>query len=784
MANTNREQYLAYQREYTKTKRENKPQYDKEYRERNKEKIRERRKKFREENKELVAAQQRERHKRWYEKNKEKVMENQREYVKKNRTRVRNRGYDYHLKTNYGMPIEEYRKIAEMQEYKCKICSREFMRDIEMDKETKYSRLVVDHNHDTGAIRGLLCHKCNLGLGMFQDDLQLLLKAYDYLKTVLNVIIISLFVIVLTEKSSNSQALGPEHANNPSAHHPKLHASSHSSGGDDEVKAENLGTACTVDKVLKSNGNGTWACGTDNGTSSSASFVTTVSETSLSNEKVLGTAVIKTGPDASKGTTSGIAGGLYFSTDTNKNKLYRDDGSNYQEAHAVADWVQAVGSDLTCGATNAGKIWTYSSNLKFCDNTATPTIHSLISPTSSGTSGQPLLSQGAGIDPAWGTLGLTYGGTNATITAVAGGITYSTASALGVGSAGTTGQALISGGTGAPTWFNPTAKSILFAGTGGILSSDASNFVYDSSSKRVGVGISSPNAALDIEVSSAASPLDIRLQNTSTAASANGVRFYGIADGNNNTGDVFSLYTIKNGGAGEKSWSFGVDTSDSSAFKVNSGATLGATSDGIKMLPSGAVSFPGGILNLPNSGTLPATCTAGDIYVDTSKAVGRKVYYCDSTNTWKLIGGTAQIVTASAIADADLIAISAGTANILAFGVVGNADDQDATAGESVAVRVSDLTNDPVFAPGTLSYCGMSFTGGAGSQTETMTIYVNGAATSVTCTTASATSSSCSDTTHTATIGGSGQGVAVRIDGGGTTTVKSIIVNCLYIPSV
>ena len=56
-----------------------------------------------------------------------------------------------------------------------------------------------------------------------------------------------------------------------------------------------------------------------------------------------------------------------------------------------------------------------------------------------------------------GQVGLSNGGTNANLTAVAGGIVYSGASALAISAAGTTGQVLTSNGSGAPTWSTPTA---------------------------------------------------------------------------------------------------------------------------------------------------------------------------------------------------------------------------------------------------------------------------------------------------------------------------------------
>lgn len=73
----------------------------------------------------------------------------------------------------YRLTFEEYNKLLKEQNYKCKICNT----SIENTSEAQ-----VDHCHDTGKIRGLLCRKCNVGLGCFQDNLDLFRKAMEYLE--------------------------------------------------------------------------------------------------------------------------------------------------------------------------------------------------------------------------------------------------------------------------------------------------------------------------------------------------------------------------------------------------------------------------------------------------------------------------------------------------------------------------------------------------------------------------------------------------------------------------
>lgn len=81
-----------------------------------------------------------------------------------------------HLRRTYGMTIEEYESIYKIQNGCCGICGA---KEIEAPRKV----LVVDHCHETERIRGLLCDRCNLGIGMLGDNLQSLQRAVEYLET-------------------------------------------------------------------------------------------------------------------------------------------------------------------------------------------------------------------------------------------------------------------------------------------------------------------------------------------------------------------------------------------------------------------------------------------------------------------------------------------------------------------------------------------------------------------------------------------------------------------------
>lgn len=70
--------------------------------------------------------------------------------------------------SRYGITIEEARQLRAGTRA-CEICNRT-------------RKLEVDHDHATGAVRGLLCGRCNKAIGMFKDSEELMLKAIEYLK--------------------------------------------------------------------------------------------------------------------------------------------------------------------------------------------------------------------------------------------------------------------------------------------------------------------------------------------------------------------------------------------------------------------------------------------------------------------------------------------------------------------------------------------------------------------------------------------------------------------------
>lgn len=83
--------------------------------------------------------------------------------------------FNSHIVRKYGITKEEYLAKLEAQDGKCAICRQP------PEVGNAKQRLHVDHNHESGEVRGLLCFACNSGIGQFKESLQLLNLAANYI---------------------------------------------------------------------------------------------------------------------------------------------------------------------------------------------------------------------------------------------------------------------------------------------------------------------------------------------------------------------------------------------------------------------------------------------------------------------------------------------------------------------------------------------------------------------------------------------------------------------------
>jgi len=98
-----------------------------------------------------------------------------RQRYRTHRSEVRRHHRNSYLRTTYGIEPEEYdRRLAEQGD-RCAVCPA-----TEPGRGKKY--FPVDHCHETGRIRGLLCDRCNRAIGLLRDDPDLLETAARYLR--------------------------------------------------------------------------------------------------------------------------------------------------------------------------------------------------------------------------------------------------------------------------------------------------------------------------------------------------------------------------------------------------------------------------------------------------------------------------------------------------------------------------------------------------------------------------------------------------------------------------
>jgi len=153
---------------------------NKKYREANREKLREAAKIYQRQNRDRINAYVRE--------DRKKNPEKYREYEKKLREKYGERANTLDIVNYFKLTMEEYENLFLTHNNLCAICKKP---EIKKSRTPgKICRLAVDHCHfcwEKGtkgikATRGLLCHECNIGIGKFKDNIELLEKAVEYLK--------------------------------------------------------------------------------------------------------------------------------------------------------------------------------------------------------------------------------------------------------------------------------------------------------------------------------------------------------------------------------------------------------------------------------------------------------------------------------------------------------------------------------------------------------------------------------------------------------------------------
>ncbi|MGQ0432891.1 MAG: endonuclease VII domain-containing protein [Microthrixaceae bacterium] len=89
------------------------------------------------------------------------------------RPEIKRKQRDMYYRRTYGISADEVDEMLEAQNGGCAICG---------EKPERLASMHVDHDHEHGHLRGLLCLSCNRGLGQFRDDPAMLLRAIVYLR--------------------------------------------------------------------------------------------------------------------------------------------------------------------------------------------------------------------------------------------------------------------------------------------------------------------------------------------------------------------------------------------------------------------------------------------------------------------------------------------------------------------------------------------------------------------------------------------------------------------------
>ncbi len=123
----------------------------------------------------------------WRSRNQDRVLSQKRESYLRNRqhyldyfssSKRRTQVFAWRLRRSFGITVERYEGMLEAQGGCCAICGPP---PHEANGHHHKHRLHIDHDHETGIVRGLLCNNCNAGLGYFRDNADSLMRAIDYI---------------------------------------------------------------------------------------------------------------------------------------------------------------------------------------------------------------------------------------------------------------------------------------------------------------------------------------------------------------------------------------------------------------------------------------------------------------------------------------------------------------------------------------------------------------------------------------------------------------------------
>lgn len=164
----NSEKRKAYSKEYERTKRKRPEGYNEWHKERYRVSARESRRKNADKINEKIRNERKE--------NPEKYREYDRKWRAENLMKAR----ELDVIQKHNISYDEYKWMCDKQRGRCAICKKEETRKSRTSGQI--CRLTIDHNHETGIIRELLCHNCNQVIGHCKESIKTLKKAILYLK--------------------------------------------------------------------------------------------------------------------------------------------------------------------------------------------------------------------------------------------------------------------------------------------------------------------------------------------------------------------------------------------------------------------------------------------------------------------------------------------------------------------------------------------------------------------------------------------------------------------------